>query len=225
MTIIEKIIISAYDVEESGHKPFSAEDLIVMAWKNFPDAFGLSGYFDKEGKKIYPDSNRVLVEIMGSKSIRKRGLLIKVGCKMYQLTESGYQYASFIKTRLNQEKSEKTSLSRNIEKEFNRLLNTKAVKKFQNGKVDELTFYDLCGFLGISPRSINIELEGRISNFIQIISNIENIVKDKNFVFKYGGPIYSDNNIKILRNVFNVFLKKFEKELNIIKKRKNENDI
>ena len=89
LSITEKLLLSALDLEENGRCPFSAEDLVVSAWKKFPDAFGLAGYRDTNSQLCYPDSYRVFAEIMGSKPIRKRGLLRKVGTKMYQLTEAG----------------------------------------------------------------------------------------------------------------------------------------
>ena len=72
-------MIAAIDLEESGKRPFTAEDFVVNAWKNFPDAFGLSGHLDESGNRKYPDSNRVYAETMGSKPIRKKGFLEKVG--------------------------------------------------------------------------------------------------------------------------------------------------
>lgn len=66
-SILEKLLIAAFELEEKGHKPFSAEDIVVASWQKFPDAFGLAGYQDR-----YPDSNRVFAEIMGSKPIRKK---------------------------------------------------------------------------------------------------------------------------------------------------------
>ena len=98
--IIEKLLLSAYELELDGKKPFTAEDLVVSSWQNFPDAFGLQGYRDSEGNLLHPDSNRVFAEIMGSKPIRKRGLLIKVGVKQYQLTEAGEELARLLKGRI-----------------------------------------------------------------------------------------------------------------------------
>ena len=96
LSIADKLLIAALDIEKAGKKEFSAEDLVVSAWKKFPDAFGLQGYLDENGKSIYPNSNRVYAEIMGSKPLRKRGLFQKVGNKMYKLTEAGHPYAKSV---------------------------------------------------------------------------------------------------------------------------------
>src|SRR3989337_1721776 len=100
LSISEKLLLAAYSLEEDGRRPFSAEELVVSAWRKFPDAFGLAGHRDDDGRLSYPDSNRVFAEIMGSKPIRKRGLLTKVGSKMYQLTEVGREHARLLLGRL-----------------------------------------------------------------------------------------------------------------------------
>src|SRR5208283_902556 len=85
-TVPEKILLAAWQLEEQGQSPFSAEALIVAAWQKFPRAFGLKGYADQ-----YPDSNKVLTSIMGEKGLARRGWLAKMGQKLYTLTREGKQ--------------------------------------------------------------------------------------------------------------------------------------
>ena len=73
LTVPEKLLLAALKAREV-RKTFSAEDLIVEAWRMFPDTFGLAGYSDR-----YPDSNRVLTNIMGTKGMRGKRWLRKVG--------------------------------------------------------------------------------------------------------------------------------------------------
>ena len=75
LTVPEKLLIAALEARKSS-ATFTAEDLVVSAWQLYPDTFGLSGYADQ-----YPDSNRVLTNIMGSKGMRGKGWLRKVGAK------------------------------------------------------------------------------------------------------------------------------------------------
>ncbi len=115
LSITEKLLLAAYELEESGRRPFSAEDLVVSAWQKFPDAFGLAGYRNSTSSLAYPDSNRVFAEIMGSKPIRKRGFLKKVGTKMYQLTEAGHEHARTFLMEDRQTQIQKAGLPRDIE--------------------------------------------------------------------------------------------------------------
>jgi hypothetical protein len=87
-TVPEKILLAAYQLEQEGQSPFSAESLIVASWQRFPRTFGLKGYADQ-----YPDSNKVLSSIMGVKGLARRGWLAKMGQKLYTLTRDGQQLA------------------------------------------------------------------------------------------------------------------------------------
>ena len=92
LTVHEKLLLAAADLDAEGKPRFSAEDLVVAAWRRDPEAFGLAGYPDEEtGRPRFPNSNRVFAEIMGSKPIRKQGLLMKAGTKMFAITEAGRQ--------------------------------------------------------------------------------------------------------------------------------------
>src|SRR5947209_15528516 len=85
-SVPEKILLAAEQLEKDGQSPFSAEALIVAAWQKFPRTFGLKGYADQ-----YPDSNKVLSSIMGEKGLARRGWLVKMGQKLYNLTRDGRQ--------------------------------------------------------------------------------------------------------------------------------------
>src|SRR5262245_17116824 len=84
MTVIEKILLAANALEEGGISPFTAEQLIVKAWEMDKDLFGLQGYANE-----HPDSNRILTNIMGSKGLKGKGWIERVGEKQYRLTASG----------------------------------------------------------------------------------------------------------------------------------------
>lgn len=216
-SILEKLLIAAFELEEKGHKPFSAEDIVVASWQKFPDAFGLAGYQDR-----YPDSNRVFAEIMGSKPIRKKGYLIKVGEKLYQLTDSGKQYAKSLTEDTLKRETEKAQFTREIKKELKRYFESRAVLKYIEKRSSEITFYDLCALFGISPRSTYIELEGRLSNFNNIISRAREIAAKKNFSFEHGGKQYSLADIEMLIELKNFLLNKFDNDLNVIRQRRDE---
>lgn len=92
LSVSDKLLVAACRLEERVPL-FSAEDLVVAAWEYYPDTFGLRGHPSSSGKALYPDSNRVFAEIMGSKPLRARGLLEKTGSKTYRLTGAGRQRA------------------------------------------------------------------------------------------------------------------------------------
>lgn len=222
LSIPEKLLLAAYDLEESGHRPFSAEDLVISAWRKFPDAFGLRGYCDDKGRLSFPDSNRVFAEIMGSKPIRKRGLLVKVGQKMYQMTEAGREHARVLLGRLGPSVIQKAGLAREVQEELKRLFSSKATEKHRNNRLADLTFHDACAFWGISPRSSAIQLKGRIANFIGVLDAARKAVQGKAITFEHGGQTYGANDLDNLLEVHGDLLKRFHMELEVIQKRTDE---
>lgn len=94
--------------------------------------------------------------------------------------------------------------------------------KYIEKRSSEITFYDLCALFGISPRSTYIELEGRLSNFNNIISRAREIAAKKNFSFEHGGKQYSLADIEMLIELKNFLLNKFDNDLNVIRQRRDE---
>jgi hypothetical protein len=74
------------EVAATLEQPFSAEDLVVAAWRAHPAQFGLRGF-----EQVSADNNKVLAFLMG----RNRGmvngqhLLEQVGKKLYRVTDIG----------------------------------------------------------------------------------------------------------------------------------------
>ncbi len=221
-SVTEKLLLAALRLEQEGKHPFSAEDLVVSAWAMFPHAFGLAGYRDESGNLSYPDSNRVFAEIMGSKPIRKRGFLEKVGSKMYRLTEAGREHAHLLSGRKTTTGAKKASLGRPTEQELKRLFASKALEKSRNGRIGDLTFYDACAFWGISPRSSAIELEGRTANFNKVVESAKEITRDGGVSFEHGGSIFGTDELDALVKTHQELLTKFEAELRLIRDRKDE---
>ena len=221
LSITEKLLVAAYELEKSGRRPFSAEDLVVSAWQKFPDAFGLAGYRNDAGSLAYPDSNRVFAEIMGSKPIRKRGFLRKVGTKMYQLTEAGSEHARNCLMERGQQ-IQKAGLPRDIEEELKRLFTSKSVEKFKNNRFEDITFYDACSFWGISPRSSAIELEGRIAHLEKVIELAQRAVNEKMATFEHGSQAFGDSDLDLLLRLHKELLRKFDEEIKVIQRRTDE---
>jgi hypothetical protein len=146
LTVPEKILSCVLDLDrEKG--TFAAEDLVVRCWERFPDTFGLQGYADK-----YPDSNRILTNIMGMKGLRGKGWLKKVGEKRYRVTEVGRQAAhGGAKSADPNSIRRAASLTRDTASVLGRLVGARAFDKYRLKQ--ELTFGDLCSFWNISPRS------------------------------------------------------------------------
>lgn len=222
LSIAEKLLLAAYDLEQRGKTTFSAEDLVVAAWKSFPEAFGLAGYRSEDGRPAYPDSNRVFAEIMGTKPIRNRGLIVKVGTKMYQLTEAGRRQARALIGRDASPGVARASLDRKVAGKLRALLESKALGKMKDGRGDELTFHDACAFWGISPRSSANDFHARVADFEAVVDAARRVVEHDDASFEHGGQAFGYADIEALMDVHKELLVRFEPELSVIQKRKDE---
>lgn len=94
----EQVLLAALDCSGGDvEKTFSAEDLLVAAWKKDRSAWGLRGY-----ERDYPDVDKLRKEL-DSRGAREggsatglvsSGLVLRVGKRMYRLTPAGFSAAA-----------------------------------------------------------------------------------------------------------------------------------
>jgi len=227
LSVHEKLLLAAHHVEQQGGSPFTAEDLVVAAWQSFPRTFGLSGFYDDDGNPAHPDSNRVFAEIMGSKPIRQRGYLVKVGRKLYELTETGRDLAarlgrSVATGREGDVQDAKVGLPRETLAELRRLLGSRAARKVDNGEVEALTFHDACLFWGITPQSAAIDLQGRLSDTEGVVRMARRALRGGTGRFEHGGEEITSGTISLIERTHGALRAKFEAELRTIMRRTDQ---
>ena len=216
LTVGDKLLIAALGLEDRGKRPFSAEDLVVAAWRKFPDVFGLAGYSDE-----HPDSNRVFVEIMGSKPLRSQGFLARVGEKRYDLTEAGRRRAAALSER-QAVGGAKAGLDRRVAKELHKLFSSRALEKQKSGRSAELTFHDACSFWGISPRSSRKDLEARFANLGAVVDEARRATLSGVATFEHNAPAFSGDDVEALVELHQQMLVLFQPELSVIRSRIHE---
>jgi len=148
MTTVEKILLAAHALENNGRSPFSAEELVVKAWENDKSLFGLQGYSEQ-----YPDSNRILSNIMGNKGLKGKGWIDKVGEKLYKLTASGTSIAKSMTDPAQYPASRASTIDRKQMAIILRMLESPAFKKKNAREEEGILFRDACKFWGISSYS------------------------------------------------------------------------
>ncbi len=229
MTVADRLLLAAADLDAQGKTSFTAEDLVIAAWQRFPRHFGLRGYNGANGLPLYPDSNRVFAEIMGSKPIRRKGFLIKAGEKTYSLTVSGRETARLL---CQQGKGcaddgaiqggGKATLSRPVSAKLERLLKSRAVDRIQNSQSERLTFHDACVFWGITARSTSIELEGALANTESIIEHARAAVQNGASSLRSGSADLCDGATDLLWRTHETLKMKFADDLNVIRQRTDQ---
>lgn len=222
LTVADRLLISALELDRGTRETFTAEELVVAAWSRFPDAFGLRGITDEVGRSLHPDSNRVFAEIMGSKPLRKDGYVEKVGDKRYQLTEAGRRKARYL-TGEEAEASPRRGLDRQLQDDVRRLARSRANEKFLTDGPNHLTFTDACGFWGISPRSSAMELEAKRAHVAAVISIAMEMTQEGSiYLDRSGGTEMSLEGAEQLAALDAIMAQKFQQELDVIRSRTDE---
>ncbi|MBC8460346.1 MAG: hypothetical protein H8D67_20370 [Deltaproteobacteria bacterium] len=221
---MDKLILASKNLYRQGKTVFSIEDLVVEAWKMFPNTFGLRGNVDDSGKPKYPDSNRVYAEVMGRKPLRTRGLIEKVGTKRYQLTESGRSLAELLSKRGQEGGDKKIILEREVLSKLFKIRDSRATQKVLKGDIDSVTFFDACNFWGITARSYSVELEGKLARIEQWLDIVKTTLSKGGSTTVHGGRgrRIQLKDIEEISSVNHKLQKKFKKELGVIKGRKDQ---
>ncbi len=219
-TLPEKILLAAYQLEEAGQSPFSAEALIVGSWQQYPQTFGLKGYAEQ-----YPDSNKVLSSIMGEKGLARRGWLSKMGQKLYALTREGRG----VVRRLMQEEDappevsgRPTTVTRDQDKLLQSLFQSSALQKYQEGRKQEWTFADACRYWGITENMQGDALDARLDHVRANLADIERHLGLGSATLSDGRSITADE-VSMLYDVHNQMHTRFGRHLTLLRSRTARN--
>jgi hypothetical protein len=215
-TVPEKILLAAFQLEQEGQSPFSAEALVVAAWQKYPRTFGLKGYDER-----YPDSNKVLASIMGEKGLARRGWLTKMGQKLYALTREGRQAV----WRLQQGDDEVAApaaaavkLARDQERVLQELFASTAYDKFRSGRQEELKFADACRFWGITENLAGEALDARLDHLGASLADAEAHIGAGSAVLGNGRSVTA-HDLGVLADVHRRLQERFARHLTLLRNR------
>ncbi len=214
-TVPEKILLAAYQLEQDGQSPFSAEALIVASWQKFPRTFGLKGYADQ-----YPDSNKVLSSIMGVKGLARRGWLAKMGQKLYTLSREGQ---GVVRRLLQGGEPEtvaepETKLSRDLEKFLLGLFGSSAAQKFEEGLKQDITFADACRFWGISDNMQGEVIDAKLDRFRAGLADLTRVLSKSEAVLSNGRSVSSED-VTQLGQINDQLRERFGRHLSLLRSR------
>ncbi len=220
LTIVEKILLAAYDLENDGETPFTAERLIVEAWRNDKGAFGLQGYSDD-----FPDSNRVLTKITGSEGLKGKGWIEKVREKQYRLTALGQKAARSLGSQDQTGSARAGDIHREYLPIVARLLKSPALKKKQDGGEQDIIFRDACNFWGISSYSSASTLRNRFTEIRDLLEVLDKSVAasgTREIILPEMKITINRQVVNSLRETHSLLQRKFFNELEVIRKRDDE---
>ena len=214
-TVAEKVVIAAFDLEEQGESPFSAEALIVTAWGRYPDTFGLRYY-----ESTHPDSNKVLASIMGRRGLTNRGWFVKVDQKKYELTREGRQVARRILKpgEACEEEPATRELTEDQDHLLQRLLGSSAADKVQQDPALPLTFADACRFWNITDSLQTEDLDNRLQQVETQLGEIDRVLGTAAARLRDGRTVLPDD-VSFLGDLNSALVQRFNRHLNLLRHR------
>jgi hypothetical protein len=144
-----------YEVAGGTTKLSAYEDIVVRAWKLFPQEFGLRGYVDQ-----YPDASDLHKPLYGP---LKRDGYVRVQNKKFGLTDHGLAIAERLRRPEGPEGEAPGRVRRDQRIEIERLGKKPAVQLVQDEQPDELLDTDLYDFYGVTVRTKPADFAGRVA--------------------------------------------------------------
>jgi hypothetical protein len=153
----EKILVAMHRLSGGTTRMLKYEDIVVEAFKVFPDEFALRGY------PQFPDSSDVHKPLYGM--LKRRGL-VRAAHKTFALTTKGVETArrliSNAGASLDQARSA-DRLTRDMQTEIDRMLASDAFAFFADGRRDKILDTDFYNFLGCTVRTPPNDFLGRLT--------------------------------------------------------------
>lgn len=148
----EKILRAIFEVAGGTTRVCAYEDIVVQAWKMWPEEFGLRGYVHE-----HPDSSDLHKPLYGP---LKREGLVRSTNKKFGLTDRGLAAVERLRSGSERRLAERGRLERDEKAEILRLADRPAVRMLPNP--DELLDTDLYDFYGVTVRTKPAEFAGRL---------------------------------------------------------------
>ncbi len=156
LTRPEKILLCLYELAGGANRLVKYEDLVVKAFRTYPEVFQLRGY------PKHPDSSDIHKPLYGS--LKRKGFVLAAG-KTFALTESGAIAAQMLLgvDSKCQTGARASRLPRDVEAELDRIRLCAAFRLFAEGRSEDILDTDFLAYLGVTVRTPRNDFLGRLS--------------------------------------------------------------
>lgn len=195
-------------------KTFTAEELIVHAWRKDKRAWGLRGFEDQ-----YPDANKMVKELdahAGKQGIVGQGLLEKVDRRVYRITPVGLTAASGLQPS---DKIARQKATRELASAVKQILEHPTFKSWIGDSSRPKYFREAGHFWGIAPGTPAKAVRERVSFVEQTLRAALDVLSKEgvNEVIEQRGKIlYERNDIERCLEFQNVLKERFGKDLRLL---------
>lgn len=136
LTRSNMVLLSMFRASGGETQRVSYEDLVLQAWKDYPNAFSLRNHPE------YPDASDIHKKLY--QSLKTNGFVVALGNKFFRLTESGVAQAKqlVIKSPSSEVKKKIPRLSREEETFVQHARATRAFHSWSKGHKSDLVDHD-----------------------------------------------------------------------------------
>lgn len=166
----QKLLIVLFELSEGQKIQLKYEDVVVAAYKRFPETFHLRGY------KEYPDSGDLIHKPLYD--MKPKGLLT-ANQKNFSLTEAGVRMAERIIGGTSRGGVSHFKPSREIGNEIERILSSEAFAFFMNKQSEKIFDTDFFQYLGASVNMSKNEFLNRLSSTEYAIKQVKDFYEAK----------------------------------------------
>ncbi len=197
-------------------KIFTAEELLLAAWKRDPVAWGLRGH-----ERVHPDSEKIYVTIdraqIQGRNIRGGlvglGLLDKVRQRTYGLTPAGLAAAS---EGIGADPSLRGTADRALADAITEILSHPVFRQWIKNPSMPRHFRDAGHFWGIAPGTPPGVIRNRIAQLENTLATARSLLEGKGvdeITARHGKPLFDRNDIERALAFHATLKQRFAKEL------------
>jgi hypothetical protein len=217
VSLRQQVLLAALDCSGGDlHKTFTAEDLLLAAWRRDPFAWGLRAH-----EKDHPDSEKIYTELdrasIGGRNVRGGlaglGLLEKVRQRTYRLTTKGLAEASAV---AGADPAARAKMERTLSDSLAAILSHRVFVDWIKDPATPKHFRDAGHFWGIAagtPRSVIRTRIASIDNTLETAESILDKHGAEEMSSRHGRALFDRNDIERAKEFQSLLKSRFAKDL------------
>lgn len=213
LSIQDKVLLAALKLSDGVvETTFTAEQLVVEAWKLDDATFGLRGF---EGH--YPDSNKLYTKIDGKSGIVSKGYLAKAGQRLLRLTAMGLARGTHLESSTDTDLVLK--LDRTLQDAVNRVIDHPQFRAWLKNSDQPTRFRDAGHFWGIAPGTPGSAVQGRVLNIERSLCAALEVLDQRGIdevAHQRGKLLFERHDIEQALEFQNTLKQRFKAELELL---------
>lgn len=213
LSLGDKLLSAAVALSDGGvAKDFTAEDLVVQAWKLDHLAFGLRGH-----EETYPDSNKVYTKIDGKSGLVTKGWLAKTGERRIRVTEAGL--ARVVGLQGSQDTTLLVKLDRTLQDTLARLLSHPEFVAWRADHSKPTRFRGAGYFWGVAPGMPGHVIRSRVKGIEQTLRAALKMLDERgitDIVRQRGHVLFERRDVELCLEFQETLRARFRNDLNVL---------